>query len=98
MWKDGTRVMINPHAFWPAGGSGTVRPFPAVASELAGGSNGCFRTLSGAKRTLTMVWVVFDSPLHDGEGDGPYRQGEIEDLHLVRIITELEHAPNTSTE
>ena len=77
-WIEGTRVAIAPHAFWPDGGIGTVRPFPDVAAELAGGADGCARSFAGAKRMLTMVWVVFDSPLMDGDGDGPYREGEIE--------------------
>jgi hypothetical protein len=98
LWTDGTRVIINPHAFWPAGGTGTVRPFPAIAIELVGGSSGCLRTFTGAKRTLTMVWVVFDSPLHDGDGDGPYREGEIDDLHLTPITAELAHSPRQSTQ
>jgi hypothetical protein len=32
-----------------------------------------------------MVWVVFDILLHDGDGDGPYREGEIEDRHLALL-------------
>lgn len=97
MWTDGTRVTINPHAFWPSGGIGTVRPFPTAARDIAGGARECSRTFSGAERTLTLVWVVFDAPLRDGEGDGPYLEGEIEDLHLVRIIAELDHAPKITS-
>jgi len=84
-WLDGTRVTIAPHAFWPDGGVGTVRPFPDVAAELAGGADGCSRTFDGAKRPFTMVWVVFDSPLMDGDDDGPYREGEIDSDKLTLI-------------
>ncbi len=84
-WLDGTRVEISPHAFWPDGGIGTVRQFPEVAAELVGGASGCSRTFQGSKRTLTMVWVVFDSPLMDGEGDGPYREGEIDAAELAML-------------
>ena len=34
---------------------------------------------------LYLVWVVFDSPLVDGDGDGPYREGEIKASELVRL-------------
>ncbi len=84
-WHDGTRVAISPHGFWPEGGIGTVRPFPVVAAELVGGADGCSRTCDGAKCQLTMVWVVFDSPMRDGDGDGPYREGEIEATELTPI-------------
>ena len=83
--QDGDRVTISPHAFWPDGGSGTVRPFPNSAAELAGGADGCSRTFDGAKTEITMVWVVFDSPLMDGDGDGPYREGEIEATELTML-------------
>lgn len=81
-WQNGIRVSISPHAFWPDGGSSTVCPFPSAAAELADGANGCFRTFDGAKEQITMVWVVFDSPLTDGDGDGPYAEGEIEATEL----------------
>jgi hypothetical protein len=29
-----------------------------------------------------MVWVVFDRPVRDGDGDGPYREGEIGSEYL----------------
>ena len=69
-WQDGDRVSISPHVFWPDGGTGTVRPFPDVAADLAGGADGCCRTFDGARKQITMVWVIFDSPLVDGDGDG----------------------------
>ena len=96
LWVDGTRVRINPHAFWPAGGTGTVRPFPTTVGDKLDGTSGCSRILSGAKRTLTMVWVVFDSPLHDGDSGGPYREGEIDDSYLVPLIAGNAPGPQSS--
>ena len=84
-WQDGDRVSISPHVFWPDGGTGTVRPFPDVAADLAGGADGCCRTFDGARKQITMVWVIFDSPLVDGDGDGPYREGEIKASELARL-------------
>jgi hypothetical protein len=31
---------------------------------------------------LTMVWVVLDQPVQDGDGHGPYREGEISSEYL----------------
>lgn len=82
-WTNGTRVKIMPHAFWPTGGTGTVRPFPALANEIVDQYHKCSRTFDSSNRRLTLVWIVFESPLIDGEGDGPYQEGEIDDLYLV---------------
>lgn len=81
-WADGTRVRVVPHPFWPDGAVGTVRPFPAVAAELAGGAEGCSRVVRGRAGLLTMVWVVFDQPIRDGDGDGPYPEAEIDSDYL----------------
>ena len=77
-WVDGTRVRVRPHVFCPAGSSGTVRPFPEFMNELCGGGvTGCKRVVEGASGPIEMVWVVFDRNVHDIEGDGPYREGEM---------------------
>lgn len=82
-WADGTRVQVTPHPFWPEGAVGTVRPFPAVVAELAGGADGCSRVVQGRVGPLTMVWVVYDRPVRDGDGEGPYREGEILSEYLL---------------
>ena len=61
---------------------GTVRPFPIVAADLCGGADGCTRIIQGRLKLLTMVWVVFDTEVRDGDGDGPYREGEIDSSYL----------------
>ena len=76
-WTEGTRVRVLPHPFWPDGAVGAVRPFPAVAAELAGGAEGCSRVVQGPRGPLEMVWVVFNRAVRDGDGDGPYCEGEI---------------------
>ncbi len=80
-WIDGIRVRVAPHSCWPNGATGTVRPFPKVA-ELCVETNGCSRVVHGRLGPLTMVWVVFDYPVQDGESDGPYVEGEILSGHL----------------
>jgi hypothetical protein len=32
-----------------------------------------------------MVWVVFDRPVRDGDGDGPYLEGEIMANYLEMV-------------
>ena len=81
-WVDGARVRIDPHPFWPDGGSGTVRPVGVVFEDDDAIVDGCTRVVQGRGGPITFVWVVFDRPLWDGDGDGPYREGEIEAEHL----------------
>jgi hypothetical protein len=84
-FANGLRVRVAPHAFWRGGAIGTVRPFPGSVTELVGDTEKCTRVFQGARGPLTMVWVVFDEPCQDGEGDGPYRQGEIMSEYLVTL-------------
>jgi hypothetical protein len=81
-FAEGMRVRVAPHPFWPDGASGTVRRFPGIAAEVCGGVDGCSRVFPGARGPITMVWLVFDEPRRDGDGDGPYREGEIMAEHL----------------
>lgn len=85
-FSNGLRVRVAPHAFWPGGAIGTVRPFPGFVNELVGGTEECTRMFQGARGPLTMVWVVFDELCRDGEGDGPYREGEIVSEYLVPLV------------
>jgi len=87
----GMRVQVSPHFWWPKGAVGTVRPFPGVLQEVPhvreeGGmvidSGGCSRPYPDTDGPRTMVWVVFDRPVPDFEGAGPYGQGEILSQYL----------------
>ncbi len=91
MWTEGTHVRVLPNPAWPNGAVGTVRPFPDYVAALCGGADGCSRVVQGARRPLTMVWVVFDQAVRDGDGDGPYSEGEIQSEYLeVMPRSELE--------
>jgi hypothetical protein len=79
----GTRVRVMPHPFWPHGTVGTIRAFPSYAAELCADSEGCCRVVDGAERPLVFYWVVFDQPTNDGDGDGPYGEGEVMKEYLV---------------
>jgi hypothetical protein len=34
---------------------------------------------------ISFVWIVFDEPQMDGDGDGPYRGGEVELEFVTRV-------------
>ena len=82
---EGLRVRVAPHVFWPEGAVGTVRPYPGFVADLCGDAEGCSRVFRGARGPITMAWVVFDEPSRDGEGDGPYDEGEVLAEHLSQL-------------
>jgi hypothetical protein len=82
------RVRVLPHSFWPDGAVGTVRPYPPFAAKLAGGAAGCSRVVRGKRGPVEVVWMVFDRMAQDGEGDGPYREGEILAEYLQVVAAE----------
>lgn len=83
---DGVRVRVKPHFWWPDGAVGTVRPFPGVLQDVphvreAGGTmidpGGCTRPYRDTDGPRAMVWVAFDEPARNFDGDGPDAQGEV---------------------
>ena len=86
--SEGDKVRIIPHVFWPDGGTGVVAlPNAAVRSALADKADfdSTQRAVHGESVSATLVWVKFDQPIQDGEGDGPYPEGEVEIEYLEQI-------------
>ena len=85
--KPGDRVQVRGHWNWPKDCVGIVSiPLPAVQS-LAGKHRwrSHMREVPGRTGILSFVWVVFDEPQTDGDGDGPYRGGEVELPFVTRV-------------
>lgn len=86
----GTRVRVQRDpAFgpgpWPAEPSGRIAPYPGAANVFTE-----VKTRFGLERSY---WIVFDEPQLDGDGDGPYRGGEV----LERYLSPLGHGDTAST-
>ena len=87
-FKDGSKVRILPHYWWPDGGTGKVSIAPELVNEIIGNEEAfgaTQRTLKGIDRVTTTVWINFDIPIRDGDGDGPYQGGEIEMEYLALL-------------
>jgi hypothetical protein len=79
------RVLISAEYHWAKGVLGTVRaPSPSIAT-VARGWNGHVRAVPARERILYFVWVVFDSPQVDADGDGPYVEAEIDTRFLTVV-------------
>jgi hypothetical protein len=64
-FQAGQRVLVSTAYQWAGGAAGTVM-------ERAP------RTVSALRGLVTFVWVRFDSPQLDPDGDGPYAEAEID--------------------
>lgn len=76
----GDRVHVKGHWNWPNDCAGVVSLPPAAVQQLAGKHpwRGHVRTVPGRVGMISFVWIMFDEPQTDGDGDGPYRGGEVE--------------------
>ena len=81
-FKIGDKVFIEGHWNFPNDCKGTISNPPEIAVQLVTGQNdpwdGIRRTVEGIKGPIEFYWVIFDNPQHDGDGDGPYCEGEVE--------------------
>jgi hypothetical protein len=50
--------------------------------QLGDGWHGHRRRVPSLQGKLTFYWVEFDAPQFDAEGDGPYREAEIDSRFL----------------
>lgn len=79
-FKDGDRVKVKPHFWWPNGGVGVVSLPPEFVKETLCGEvvlTSVQRAIVGEECVVTSVWVNFDEPAMDYSDDGPYIGGEI---------------------
>ena len=84
----GDRVRISATYHWARNAIGTVAEPPEVAQQLVEDHapwDGWHHLVEGVSRTIEFYWVWFDEPQKDGDGDGPYRGGEIEADALTHV-------------
>ncbi|MGC5699133.1 hypothetical protein J4P02_02895 [Pseudomonas sp. NFXW11] len=87
-FKDGDRVKIKPHLWWPNGAVGVVSLPPEFINEAMAGEvelTGTQRTIAGKDRIITSIWIKFDEPTMDYSDDGPYTGGEVRMEYLEPI-------------
>ncbi len=84
--RTGCRVRIADDYHWARGAVGIVAEPGDEVTDLTGGWSDARRSVAGADQELTFVWVQFDEPQFDADGDGPYSAAEIDErfLRLLR--------------
>lgn len=87
-FKDGDRVKIKPHFWWPEGGVGVVALPPEFIKEALEGEvelTSTQRTIAGKDKIITSIWINFNEPTMDYSEDGPYIGGEVSMEYLEHI-------------
>jgi hypothetical protein len=82
--KAGDRVRVLESYHWAQGATGVVLPHFGDESDTADGVTSFVRTVEGPKE---QVWVEFDEPQIDTEGDGPYAAAVIQISFLQMLGT-----------
>jgi hypothetical protein len=88
-FKKGNRVKIHSYYNWPNSCYGTISEPPVEVCQLFiedAPWNGCHRSVKGRQEIIEFVWVEFDEPQYDGDGDGPYNGGEVEVRYLISSL------------
>ncbi|MFC3151916.1 hypothetical protein ACFOEK_12820 [Litoribrevibacter euphylliae] len=87
-FKDGDKVKVLPHIWWPDGGTGKVSLPPEYVAGAVEGTDAfdsTQRTVKGVNSIVTSIWVEFDEPVQDLDGDGPYVSGEVQIEYLEHL-------------
>lgn len=84
-FKIGTKIKIIEDCGFKAGATGTINYPPDVEIITEQFNNNFFRKDEFLEEEKIFVWVVFDEPQRDSNGDGPYDEAEINTKYLALI-------------
>ncbi len=82
----GKKVKICGYQGFELGITGTIDYPPQVSIFLEDFGDNYFRKVSTLKGKKNYVWIVFDDPHYDADGDGPYSMAEImtDNLEIIK--------------
>ncbi len=88
-FNTGDKVKIAKHIWYPHGGTGTVSVAPNFLNSLLETEKfeETTRHIQGVHDVITTVYVEFDNPIEDLEGE-KYISGEVEIEYLTKIVDE----------
>ena len=85
VFKVGEKVRVCGYQGFELGITGTIDCPPKVSILSEEFGENYFRKLTTLKGEKIFVWVVFDNPQYDADGDGPYSEAEIDTDNLEII-------------
>lgn len=68
---------------WARGATGVIVSPPDEVARIAAGWDGARRMVRAEAGAIPFVWVEFDEPQFDADGDGPYAAAEVDARFLV---------------
>ena len=83
--KLGDKVSVKGNWNFPEDCKGEIANPPEAAKQLVADSekwDGVHRFVKERKGLIEYYWVRFEKPQKDSDGDGPYKEGEIEAENL----------------
>jgi hypothetical protein len=80
----GQKVLISKNGGWKGNFTGKIA-LPPKIDFFKDHNNNHFRKIKIGKREIIFVWVVFDNPQYDADGDGHYSEAEINTDYLEII-------------
>lgn len=81
----GQKVRICDDCNFAKGIIGKVAYPPKVSFLTEEFGDNCFRRMTTPKGEIIFVWIIFDNPQLDSEGDGNYNEAEINIKYLEAI-------------
>lgn len=80
----GQKVKISKNAGWKKNFTGTIA-YPPKIDFFDDYDGNYFRKIKAKKGEIIFIWVVFDSPQIDADGDSKYSEAEINAEYLQTI-------------
>jgi hypothetical protein len=83
----GDRIRVSENYHWAKGALGIISDPPDFAKQLADNDSvwhGIRHLVKGSHGVIEFVWVWFDEPQIDSDGDGPYKGAEIPIDAIIR--------------
>lgn len=80
----GQKVEISKNAGWEKNFTGTIE-YPPKIDFFDDYNDNYFRKIKAKKGEIIFIWIVFDSPQIDANGDGEYSEAEINAEYLQTI-------------
>lgn len=84
-FKLGDKIWVEGDWNFPNTCTGIISEPPEGVVDLVADSepwSGIYRLVEGRENLLKYYWIKFDKPQYDSDKDGPYSEGEVEDIYI----------------
>ena len=83
LFSIGSKIKISENYHWAKNATGKITQPPKFIVDMSDGWKENVREVKSLKGILFFYWVKFDEPQVDADGDGLYREAEIDSNYLI---------------